>query len=122
VVVLVVLVAADDLVPGDLLAADGARPLVLDSALIFRVQLVELQGLLLGRGVHAHGDRHEPERYRALPNGLCHDGTSFSRSAPRDGCRDSILSGPTPAGKRGRPGEVKPAGRWPRNPSRRPAS
>src|SRR6266540_2560351 len=70
VVVLLVLVALDDLGILDLFAVDRADALVADAAAVGLVELVEAEALLLGGAVHAHRDRHQPERDRALPDGL----------------------------------------------------
>src|SRR5207247_1934513 len=69
VAVLLELVALDDVVAGDLLAACGAHPLVADPRSVPRVQHVEMDVAFVDRGVETDGDRDQAERDGALPQG-----------------------------------------------------
>ena len=90
VVVLLVLVALDDLIERDFLAADRAEALVLDPALVLLVELIELERLLFDGGMQPDRDRHEPEADRAFP-----DRTGWHQSSPI-GVRAVSCRGPGP--------------------------
>src|SRR4029079_3161197 len=68
VAIFVVLIPLDDVVEVDDLAVLLAHPLVADAPHVLVVELVELQGLLLGGRVHGDRDRHEAERDGPLPH------------------------------------------------------
>src|SRR5438067_958180 len=68
VLALLVLVALHDVLVGNLFTTDRTGPLVLDPPVVLVVQLVELEGLLLGGRVEADRDRNESERDGPLPH------------------------------------------------------
>ena len=68
--VLLVLVALDDLGVVDLFPVDRAHPLVADPAAVRLVELVEPEALRLGGRIHPDGDGDQPEGDRPLPDRL----------------------------------------------------
>jgi hypothetical protein len=68
VLVLLDLVALDDVLEVDLLPVDRAHALHADAPHVLVVELIEPQGLLLGRRVHGDRDRDEAERDGPLPH------------------------------------------------------
>jgi len=72
VAILLVLVPLHDVLVADLLAVDRAHPLHADPSAVLVVELIEPKGLLLGGGIDADGDRHQPEGDGSLPHGSGH--------------------------------------------------
>src|SRR5688572_11715872 len=62
------LVALGDVAVLDLFTVDRADPLVLDPSAVGRVDLVEADVLVLGRGVELHADADEAERHSPAPD------------------------------------------------------
>src|SRR5699024_10250896 len=62
------LVALDDVLVVDLLAALGTGSLVADPSAVFGVDLMESDVVVLGGGVEPDGDVHESERHGTLPD------------------------------------------------------
>src|SRR5687767_4414267 len=77
-----VLVALDDLLPGNLDILLDAEALVVDWALVPGMELPEVQlAPALHRGVEADGNRHQPERDRTLPDCARHTGLGSNACA-----------------------------------------
>jgi hypothetical protein len=74
------LVPLGDLLVGNLLAVLGADPLLLDPGSVGCVDLVKVDGLVLGRRVHLDRQHRQAERDRAVPDRAWH---RFRVASPR---------------------------------------
>src|SRR5690606_12505214 len=92
--VLLELIAADDVLPGDFLTVGLGDALVADRRMVVLAQLLELRRLRLGGRVHAHRDRDQAEVDRALPDGSrCHDSESMPTLRHSYSHRSTLVSG-----------------------------
>ena len=83
------LVALHDLLVGDLLVLLRAEAPVLDARPVLEVDLVEVNGLGLGRRVQLHGDVHDPDGDRPVPDRPRHRCGSYPQPAGWNVCGGS---------------------------------